>query len=164
MKTIILTVIFLMSFLVIKAQDTFKADISKSNLNWIGEKVSGMHTGEIKLKSGQLMIKGDQLISGIFEIDMSSITCTDIAEKEMNQKLVGHLKSEDFFGVEKYPTAKLTIKKPVDFVKGVGIVKGDITIKGVTNPIEFKAVLSKSANDVNFYSVIKIDRYKFNIK
>ena len=45
-----------------------------------------------------------------FIIDMSTITNTDLEDAEYNAKLVNHLKSDDFFGVEKFPTAKLEIK------------------------------------------------------
>ena len=53
------------------------------------------------------------------------------------------MKSDDFFGVEKFPVAKLVITGSTPFDKGNGVVTGNLTIKGVTNPIEFKAATQK---------------------
>lgn len=73
-----------------------KVDASKSKITWLAKKVTGQHTGMIKVKSGSLKMNKGALSGGSFEIDMNSIECTDL-QGEYAGKLVGHLKSDDFF-------------------------------------------------------------------
>jgi polyisoprenoid-binding protein YceI len=90
---------------------------------------------------------------------MTSITVSD-----NNERLTGHLKSDDFFGVEKYPTARLVVNESSSFDKGSATVKGDLTIKGITNPIEFKAAYQKKDDGSWFFANIVVDRTKYNIR
>lgn len=151
-------------FLTATAQEKYVANIQKSTLNWLGEKVTGEHHGTINLKSGNLVVKDNKIISGEFVIDMASIICLDLTDPEWNQKLVGHLKSDDFFGVTKYPEAKLVIKESTVFEKGSAIVKADLIIKGIKNPIEFKASKDIKGNDVNYFANIIVDRSKYDVR
>jgi polyisoprenoid-binding protein YceI len=128
-------------------------------MSWLGEKVTGQHTGSIKLQSGWLNWKDNKIVSGEITIDMTSIK-----ESTGNARLEGHLKSDDFFSVEKFPTAKLVLTESDSFEKGSALVKGTLTIKGVTNPIEFKSNVQKKDDGVWFYSNITVDRTKYNIK
>lgn len=143
----------------INAQEKLKADSEKSKLSWLGEKVVGQHSGTINLESGWLNWKDNKIVGGEFLIDMGSIKDDDGSER-----LVGHLKSEDFFGVEKNPVSKLVITESTPFEKGAGTVRGTLTIKGVTNPIEFKASSMVTEEGTWFYSNIIIDRSKYNIR
>lgn len=77
---------------------------------------------------------------------------------------MGHLKSEDFFGVEKYPVSKLVISGSTSFVKGSAVVKGNLTIKGISNPVEFKATYQKKDDGSWFFGNIVIDRTKYNVR
>ncbi|MFZ0282000.1 MAG: YceI family protein [Bacteroidales bacterium] len=156
--------LFLLVFLVsltgsINSQEKLSADKEKSKISWLGEKVTGQHTGTIDLQSGWLELLDNKIVSGEFIIDMTSIK-----ESERNEKFEGHLKSDDFFGVDKFPVAKLVITGSTSFEKGTGVVKGSLTIKGITNPIEFKAVTQKVDEGTRFYANIIIDRSKFNIR
>ena len=80
-----------------------------SKVVWKGYKVTGSHQGVIAIKSGQLTFNEGRLTGGDFTIDMSTISNTDL-EGEYKGKLEGHLKSDDFFGVEKFPTETLLVK------------------------------------------------------
>jgi polyisoprenoid-binding protein YceI len=141
------------------AQQKLGADTEKSKLLWLGEKVTGQHTGTINLQSGWLNWQDNKIVSGEFIIDMASIK-----ESEANERLEGHLKSDDFFGVVKFPTAKLVITGSTPFDKGTGVVSGTLTIKDVTNPIEFKAAMQKKDDGVWFFANIVVDRTKFNVR
>jgi polyisoprenoid-binding protein YceI len=141
------------------AQNTVNADTTKSTLAWLGEKVTGQHNGTIKLQSGSLIWKDNRIVSGEFLINMASITDAD-----NNKMLLGHLKSDDFFGVTKYPVAKLVITGSTPFDKGTGVVTGTLTIKDITNPIEFKASQQKKDDGTWFYANITVDRTKYNIR
>src|SRR6476659_6944397 len=90
------------------AAEVYKVDVSKSKIEWTGRKVTGQHSGELKLASGILNSNGKSLSGGSFVIDMTSISNTDL-DAGSAQKLLGHLKSDDFFSIEKNPTAKFEI-------------------------------------------------------
>ena len=141
------------------AQNKLSADTTKTSLLWLGEKVTGQHTGTIKLQSGWLNWQNNKIASGEFDINMASLK-----ETENNAMLLGHLKSDDFFGVSKFPLAKLVITGSTPFDKGSGTVSGTLTIKDITNPIEFKATMQKKEEGTWFYANITIDRTKYNIR
>nr|WP_319400649.1 YceI family protein [uncultured Carboxylicivirga sp.] len=136
-----------------------KIDVKKSSLEWTGKKVTGEHMGNILFKSGELVFKDGKLSGGEFEVDMTSITNTDLTDAEYNKKLVGHLKSDDFFGVEKYPTSTLKIKTIHQKGNEYHVV-ADLTIKGKTNPVEFSVMDSDDVYD----GVITIDRTKYDVR
>jgi polyisoprenoid-binding protein YceI len=146
-------------FVSVNAQTKLVADTAKTQLLWLGEKVMGQHNGTIHLQSGWINWQDNKIVSGEFNIDMSSLK-----ESERNKQLEGHLKSDDFFGVVKFPNAKLVITGSTPFDKGTGTVSGTLTIKDVTNPIEFKATTQKKDDGVWFYANIIVDRTKYNVK
>ncbi|OZV69068.1 YceI family protein [Winogradskyella aurantia] len=133
-------------------------DVTESTVNWKGYKVTGEHEGTIKLKEGTLMFDGESLVGGNFVMDMTSINTTDL-EGEYKGKLDGHLKSADFFGVEKHPTANLKITN-VEGNNGKYNVKADLTIKNITQPVEFTMYTKENSAS----AFVKIDRTKFDIK
>jgi len=160
MKNILLVTLLLgFSVTLANAQVKLTADNDKSTLNWTGEKVTGQHTGTIKLQNGWLTMKDNMITGGEFLIDMTSLK-----ESEGNANFERHIKSADFFDVEKFPTAKLGLKSSESFDKGSAVVKADLTIKGVTNPIEFKAATQKKDDGEWFFANISIDRTKWNIR
>jgi polyisoprenoid-binding protein YceI len=169
MKTKFFTRITLLAMMVSTAvfagePTTFNVDKAKSKIAWKGEKVTGEHVGEVKVASGTLQFNGQAWAGGTFTIDMTSITCTDLEDATYNEKLVGHLKSDDFFGVGKHPMAKLMIKEVVSKGKNNYEVVADITIKGITKEIKFPATVSRTGNAVNGKAEIVIDRSKFDIR
>ncbi len=139
----------------------YNADTEKTSVKWTGEKVTGEHFGYVDLKSGTFIVKNNKIVSGEFVINLVSITNEDIESDEYNKKLVGHLKSDDFFSVEKYPTSTLVVKESTPFKDGKTTVKGDLTIKGITKPISFDA---KKLSDSKYEAKIVIDRTKYNVK
>lgn len=142
------------------AQQRMVADTAKSQLQWLGEKVTGQHNGTVKLKSGWLTWENNKITSGEFLIDMKTIK-----DNESTAKLINHLKSDDFFGVEKYPVSKLTITESTPFDKGTATVKGNLTIKENTNPVEFRAVMKKSEGEgLWLYTNVTVDRTKYNVR
>lgn len=134
--------------------------ISDSKIEWVGYKVLGQHTGEIRLKEGSLEFEGDKLVGGSFIIDMSAISSTDL-EGETATKLIGHLSSPDFFDIAVHPEASFNITKVVSRGK-VGDYKliGDLTIKGNTESISFNTVLT----DNSATAETTIDRSDFDIR
>jgi polyisoprenoid-binding protein YceI len=139
---------------------TYKADISKSTVKWTGKKVTGEHYGYVNLKEGQFTITNNRITSGTFKVDMPTIRDVDLEDAEYNKKLVGHLKSDDFFGVEKYPEAIFTTSGSTAFKNNEATVSGTLTIKGIEAPVSF--VVKKAGAD--YIATIPVDRTKYNIR
>jgi polyisoprenoid-binding protein YceI len=158
-KTLMFLTLSGLLFSNVNAQEKLNADTNKTKILWLGEKVTGQHDGTINLKSGWITWNDNKIVSGEFYIDMTSLK-----DSEANVRLEGHLKSEDFFGVEKYPTSKLVITGSTSFEKGTGVVSGTLTIKDITNPVEFKATVQKKDDGVWFYANIVLDRTKYNVR
>ena len=135
-------------------------DIEESSVEWTGKKIAGTHTGNIKLQEGYLNFTEDgKLTGGEFTMDMNSIVVTDL-EGEYKTKLEGHLNSEDFFGVENYPTSKLVITEVNPKSANTYAVQGDLTIKGKTEPVAFDMEVKDNAASAK----VVIDRTKYGIR
>jgi polyisoprenoid-binding protein YceI len=89
---------------------------------------------------------------------------TSLKDGEGNAKLEGHLKSDDFFSTDKNPTAKFVTSKIESKGGDQYIVKGSLTVKGITNEIEFPATIQVSNGQINAKAKILVDRTKFDIK
>jgi polyisoprenoid-binding protein YceI len=153
-----LVAIFASSFTTFDGEKkTIKIDESK--VVWKGYKVTGSHEGTINIQSGTLIMENDKLTGGEFVIDMTSIVVTDL-EGEYKGKLEGHLKSDDFFGIENHPTAKLVFTGVEASGKNAYTVTGDLTIKGKTNPVSFVISIYGSKATAN----LKIDRSEFDVR
>ena len=131
---------------------------SKSSIEWTGKKVLGSHNGTINLKEGYVEMNNGQLTGGMFVVDMTSIVVTDL-QGESKGNLEGHLKSDDFFGVASHPTATLVIKDAEPMIGGYSVT-GDITIKGITESIQFDLSMGDNGADAK----VVIDRTKFNVR
>ena len=138
--------------------ETKQVDIDQSIINWVGYKVTGQHEGTITLQQGSLEFNDGQLTGGSFVMDMTSINTTDI-QGDYKKKLDGHLKADDFFGVNKHKKATLVFTSVTKNETNYTVV-GDLTIKGITNKISFDLVVSKNSATTSF----QIDRTKFGIK
>ena len=130
-----------------------------SNLTWKGYKMTGSHYGTVAIESGHLMFNDGELSGGEFVVDMSTLVSDDLTG-EYKGKLEGHLKSDDFFGTEKHPTAKLVFTKVERSGKNSYNVTGDLTIKGKTSPVTFE--LSVYGNKAN--ATMKVDRTTYDIR
>jgi polyisoprenoid-binding protein YceI len=148
---------------------SYKVDVTKSDIKWHAKKVTGEHMGTLALNSGQMLVDGNKVTGGNFVFDMNSIVCTDIKDDGYNKKLVGHLKSDDFFSVEKFGTAtfKITGVKPI--AKAAAgqpnyTVTGDLTVKGITNAISFPAVITVKNGVASAKGDVTINRTKFDVR
>jgi polyisoprenoid-binding protein YceI len=146
------------------APNSRKVDVNASSVVWTGYKVTGKHTGAVKIKSGEIMMEDGKLTGGSFEMDMASMTCTDM-QGEYADKLMGHLKSDDFFGTAKYPTAKMTITRvlPQDS-KGNYKLVGNLTIKETTKEVKFYATVTENAGTVSASGKITVDRSEYDVR
>jgi polyisoprenoid-binding protein YceI len=144
----------------IATAQTKKINAEKSSIAWVGKKVTGAHSGTIAFKEGNLIFKKSKLVGGNFTVDMNSILVTDIKAGQGKENLEGHLKADDFFGTEAFPTATLVFKSIGDKGNGTYSVTADLTIKNVTESVKFEMTTAKNTAKTAF----KIDRTKFGIK
>jgi polyisoprenoid-binding protein YceI len=145
-------------------KSTFDIDTKASKVFWTGKKVTGEHTGYLSVGNGTVVLENDVVSGAQINMDLKSIVCTDLEAGEWNDKLVGHLKSEDFFSVEKFPTANFSITSVKADGKGQYNVSGDLTIKGITHKIEFPAKIKTENGVVNAMGTATLDRTKWNIQ
>jgi polyisoprenoid-binding protein YceI len=160
LKTILLVTVAATIFSAFALKDTgFKVDTEKSKITWVGKKVTGQHNGTIQLAEGSFTMKGKKVAGGSFTIDM-----TTLKDAEANARLETHLKSDDFFSTEKFPKATFVTSKIESKGGDQYLVKGDLTIKGITNPIEFPATINVANGQITAKANIVVDRTKFDIK
>jgi len=137
----------------------YMADIEASTIEWQGFKPTGTHKGTINIETGALSMSGSTIESGTFLIDMSSIK-----DSESNAKLEGHLKSPDFFDVEKYPSAAFEITG-LEAKDGKSMLSGNLTLKDAKNNVTFPVTVSENGDTVTLSSeVFTIDRSKWNVQ
>ncbi|UYZ65036.1 YceI family protein [Hymenobacter weizhouensis] len=150
------------------ASTAYKVQPQLSTLGWTGKKVTGQHDGTVQFKDGEVQVRGNQIVGGTFTVDMTSLKVTDIKDQDANGKLVGHLRSDDFFSIEKNPTAtfKITSLAPLkgDANGNNATVTGDLTIKGITQKVSFPAKVGVKNGRAAASGTATIDRTKFDIK
>lgn len=157
-----------LSLTAIAHAETFTVDPG-SILEWTGKKVTGEHHGTVAIKDGTVTFDGNKLLSGAFDIDMSSITVLDIKDPKYNDKLTNHLKSDDFFNINQFPSSsyKITSAEVIKEAKDLEpnfMIHGDLTIKGVTFPLSFPARVDATKNSATAEAHTKVDRTKYNVR
>ncbi|GAB2530500.1 YceI family protein [Rufibacter soli] len=147
---------------------TYKVSMEESKITWIGRKVGGEHNGNIKLATGSMLFDRFTLRGGTFIMDMTTITCNDL-QGGSNERLVKHLRSDDFFSVDKNPTASFAItnlapKQNAKAGTANYTVTGTLTIKGISNEISFPALVTVKKGVATAKATLKFDRTKWDIK
>lgn len=139
-------------------------DTGKSLVKWVGKKVTGQHDGTLKIKSGSVELEGDEIVGGEFVLDMTSISNLDIEDPTWKAKLENHLKSDDFFNVEKFPEGKFKITK-INKKSDTDIeINGDLTIKNITKPVVFLSNINKNDTAHSASAKTAINRTEWDIK
>ncbi|MFN0175042.1 MAG: YceI family protein [Saprospiraceae bacterium] len=164
MKKLLFLPLLALLVMAAKVPSNYKVDTQNSVVVWTGYKVTGKHTGTVKIKNGTITTDEGRVTGGSFDIDINSITCTDL-EGEYAGKLVGHLKSDDFLGAAAYPTASFVITKAIpQDTKGNYKILGNLTLKGTTKEVKFFANVAEANGMVNASGKITIDRSEFNMR
>ena len=142
----------------------FKILPTQSRIDWIGRKVTGAHNGTIEVKEGSFVLTEGSLTDGEVSIDMTTITILDVTDSALNAQFAGHLASDDFFSIEKFPTATFEIitVQPVD--GNQYRIEGNLTIKGITHAAGFDAAVNYSEDSLNLTGKLIVDRTKYAIK
>ena len=151
------------------ADPAYKLQPQLSTLGWEGKAVTHGHNGTMNFSSGELLVKGSSIVGGTVTVDMKTMKATDIKDADSQGKFVGHMSSDDFFGVEKFPTSTFKIVS-VTPIKGAAkdadnvTIAGDLTIKGVTQRISFPAKAGVKDGVAAATGKVTIDRTKFGLK
>lgn len=169
----------------------YAIDTSASQLNWNGFKPTGQHYGTIGIEQGSIAVEDGQVVGGSFSIDLNVIDVQDL-QGEDRQKLTNHLKSQDFFYTEKYPTAKFEITKVEEYNGGAiasaeeendnmalvvnkeevsdykidnptHMVTGNLTMRDTTLSISFPAEIEVTDNYVEAQAKFNLDRTQWKV-
>ena len=163
----LITTLFLgLSTLFAAAEFVAPATVSKteSQIRWEASKVTGTHWGYVPLKNATLDYNGGKIKGGSFDMDMVNLTVEDLTDAKSKSGLTGHLKSDDFFSVEKFNTATFKITEAKSSNGADYTITGNLTIKGITQKISFPAKVAVAGKKVTATGQITFDRTKFDIK
>lgn len=149
---------------------SFKVDVTKSSIEWIGSKPTENHNGTIALSSGEIFLNNGKVESGNFTIDMASITVLDLKPGDGKEDLEAHLKgtakeddADHFFNTKKFPEGKFELTS-VETVDGKTTMNGNLTLKDVTKPVSFPAILTIDGDTLNLSSEsFKINRTEWGV-
>jgi polyisoprenoid-binding protein YceI len=137
----------------------FKIISTRSNIDWVGKKVTGAHNGTIGIKEGEIVLNDGKLVGGKIVVDTTSIKILDVTDPATNAQFAGHLASDDFFSIDKYPEAILEITA----VSG-DYVEGNLTIKDITHPAVFNVKIAVNGDQLTVTGKLVIDRTKYAMK
>lgn len=140
---------------------TYSVNTSESNLHWLAKKVGGQHQGDIKVSAGSLEVEDGVPVSGTFTIDMTSMVLTD---EPANEGLMNHLRGDDFFSVDQYPTAEFELTSATSQGGEDYLIEGNLTIKGITEPVSFPAKISSDGDMLTATGTVEVDRTAYDIK
>ena len=142
------------------ADNIYNIDNTQSQITWTGREVStSSHYGTLDFVSGNFEISNGAIVNGEFIVDMTSINNQDM-EGDSKARLEGHLKSDDFFSVESYPTASISINSSELISDGKWNVSADLSIKGITHPVNFEMISSEDGWSAN----LVFDRSKYDVR
>ena len=163
---LITTLVLGLSTLFAAAEYVAPATVNKaeSQIRWEASKVTGTHWGYVPLKNATLDYAGGKIKGGSFDMDMVNLTVEDLTDAKSKNSLTGHLKSDDFFSVEKFNTATFKITEAKSSNGKDYTITGTLTIKGIAQKVSFPAVVAVAGKKVTATGKITFDRTKFDIK
>lgn len=142
----------------------FEIVSSNSSVEWTGRKVTGAHNGTIGIKNGNFIFNDGKIKGGNVVIDTTSIKILDVTDPATNTQFAGHLASDDFFSIEKFPTATLDILSVKEISSTTYHLEGNLTIKDITHLVGFEAQVNNDNNTLSLGGKLIIDRTKYDIK
>ena len=137
------------------------ANKTQSLIRWYGEELTGKtHFGNLSFKEGRIELQDGLIIGGTFVVNMTSLSVEDLSGGA-KARLEGHLRSDDFFSVDKYPEATLKISQKAKVEGDVQKLYGELTIKGIKHAVDFSIILvDKKTATAN----LTFDRSKYNVR
>lgn len=125
----------------------YRIDAEHSVVEWAGRNINNRHHGRIAISGGEIVSANGRPVSGRFVLDMTSINNLDLQDEGWRGMLHRHLKSDDFFDVEHYPTATFELRGAAAIAGATPgtpnmEIGGLLTIKGTTRSICFPAIIA----------------------
>lgn len=165
MKIIISSILLMFSaFTMLENSAPVTVNKSESTITWNAKKVTGEHYGKVPISDANLDYSNGKITGGSFVMNMVDLTVEDITDANSNKKLTDHLKSDDFFSVAKFNTSYFKITEAKSSNGKDYTITGNLTIKGVTNPVTFPATVSVEGGKIVANGDITFDRTKYDIK
>lgn len=160
-----------------KKGEVLAVNLETSKVDWKAFHKGGMapRWGTLAIKSGEVSVEGEELTAGDFVIDMTSLKVDPASVTEKDKKyseLEGHLKSADFFDVEKNPTAGFKITKVTTLdapaegaIAGANkTVSGNLTLKGKALNVTFPAKVAVVNGTATLQAKFTVNRTDWDIK
>ena len=145
-------------------EGNYTVNVDSSTIKWTGKEITtDSHYGTLGLKQGAVEVSTAGIVSGNVVVDMNSIQCLDMTGRGKT-KLEGHLRSDDFFGVQSYPEAALSFTSLSVETSGKIHYTGDLTIKNITHPITFSGLIHQSGNNYSATINFSFDRTLYDVK
>lgn len=139
----------------------YSLDTDASTFVWAGSKVvGGGHVGTIDPESGYVTIEENELVEGEVVMDMTTILSTDEAGGD---RLDTHLKSDDFFKVEEYPTSTLRVRSATENADGTYTFDATLEILGIANDLELIGSLDLGDASITMTTSFVIQRETYGI-
>lgn len=145
----------------------YNLDTEASVVRWTGRNLFNHHQGTIKLASGHIEVQNGVLKSARFTLDMNSIACEDLVDTAYNAMLIRHLRDDDFFAVDRFPTAEFICDRADPLPSCTPgtpnyTLHGTMTLRGVTKPLSFPAVIAAAdADHLTGQAQFELDRTQF---
>lgn len=137
-----------------------KIDQSASKIQALGAKITATHPIDFKDIDGSVTVDGDTVTAVAFTVQMATL-------ESDHPKLTAHLKNEDFFDVEKFPTSTFKSVEITSGSKSEGdwthTVTGDFTIHGKTKRVSFPAKITVAGDKVEASTEFVLDRKDFDV-
>jgi polyisoprenoid-binding protein YceI len=147
---------------------TYRIDIGESLIRWTGRNLFSQHYGTLRLASGEIRFRDGELESAGFSIDMNSIACDDLTDSAANSMLLDHLKTGDFFEVDRFPTARFDVDSArliESSTEGTPDyqIEGRATLRGITRPLAFPIVFADKDDGrrITAQAQFEVDRTEF---
>lgn len=147
----------------------YQIDTEKSVVEWIGRNINNRHYGRITISAGDLAVKNGLPLAGRFVLDMDSLANLDLQDEGWRGMLHRHLKSDDFFDVERFPTAIFELRGAAAIAGATPgtpnvEIAGTLTLKGSTHPLRFPAMIAPQADGLlKAQAVLDLDRTLWNV-
>jgi polyisoprenoid-binding protein YceI len=140
------------------ADGQYTVNAALSTCNWVGTEITtNTHTGTLDIYKGSVSVVDNRVNTAFLALNMSTIN------GDAKASLEGHLKSEDFFGVEKHPFSELKLES-LKTKEGQSYAGGILNIRGISHPISFPVDASQDGNQLTFDGDMTFDRSKYNVK
>jgi polyisoprenoid-binding protein YceI len=150
----------------IAAETKWNIDVSHSSIQFtVSHMVISEVTGKFQDFSGTVVTKNADFSGAAVTVNIKAASINT-----SNEKRDGHLKSADFFDVEKFPEASFVSKSMTKTGEGTYQIAGTLTMHGVSKDIVLDAKFKGAAkspwgqNVSAFRATTKIDREEWGLK